>query len=115
MIGQRVTPNIQVSIGRELRQYQAYVTTAPANLDAPATFTLYSGPLSIVAGMAADSIAFDAISSKKPARLVLVDEDEIESQRARYHEGRHLFRAADPVLYGLDTLQNWLWNRIEAR
>ena len=71
MIGQRVTPNIQVSIGRELRLYQAYVTTAPANLDAPATFTLYTGPLSIVSGMAADSITFDAVSSKAPARLVL--------------------------------------------
>jgi hypothetical protein len=115
MIGQRETPNIQVSIGQELRLYQAYVTTAPANLDAPATFTLHTGPLSDVSGMAADSITFDAVSSKAPARLVLVDEDEIECQRARYHEGRHLFRAADPVLYGLDTLQSWLWNRIEAR
>jgi hypothetical protein len=114
MIGQSLTPNIEVSIGRELRVYRAYVTTAPAKLDAPATVTLYTGPLSDVSGMAADSITFDAASSKAPARLVLVDESEIECQRARYREGRHLFRVADPVLYGLDTLQSWLWNRIEA-
>src|SRR5262245_44490926 len=115
MIGQRLTPNIEVSIGRELRLYHAYVTTAPAQLDAPATVTLYSGPLSDVSGMAADSITFDVTRLKAPARLVLVDESELRWQRARYLEARHLFASADPVLVGLDTLQHWLWNRIEAR
>ena len=37
---------------------------------------------------------------------------ELEWQRARYREGRHLFAPADPVLVGLNTLQHWLWNRI---
>ena len=31
------TPSIEVSIGRERRLYHAYITTAPATLDAPAT------------------------------------------------------------------------------
>jgi len=115
MIKQRLTPNIEVSIGRELRLYHAYVTTAPTRLDAPATLTLYTGPLSDVSGMAADSITFDATWAKAPARLVLVDESEFEWQEARYREARHLFKSADPVLVGLDTLQHWLWNRIESR
>src|SRR5262245_16235844 len=115
MIGQRLTPNIEISIGREVRLYHAYVTTAPTKLDAPATFTLDAGPLSIVSGMTADPIAFDATWSKAPARLVLVDESEIDWQQARYREGKHLFTPADPVLVGLDALQHWLWNRIRSR
>ena len=53
--------------------------------------------------------------SKVPARLVLVDESQIDWQEKRYREARHLFAPADPVLVGLDTLQDWLWNRIKSR
>ena len=41
--------------------------------------------------------------------------EEFEWQEARYREAKHLFKSADPVLVGLDTLQHWLWNRIESR
>ena len=27
---------------------------------------------------------------------------------------KHLFKPADPVLVGLNTLQHWLWNRLGA-
>jgi hypothetical protein len=53
MDAQTFTPSIEVAIGRELRLYHAYVTTAPPKLDAPATITLYTAPFSDVSGMAA--------------------------------------------------------------
>ena len=109
---QTPTPSIEVAIGRERRLYHVYVTTAPTKLDAPATLTLYTAPLSDVSGMAADPVVLDSARAKAPARLVLVDGTQLEWQRARYHEGRHLFAPADPVLVGLDTLQHWLWSRI---
>ena len=90
------------------------MTTAPAKLDAPATLTLYTAPLSDVSGMAADPIAIDSARAKSSARLVLVDGSEFEWQHARYREEQHLFKPADPVLVGLNTLQHWLWNRLGA-
>jgi hypothetical protein len=108
------TPTIEVAIGRELRLYHAYVTTAPRKLDAPATLTLYAAPLWDVSGMAAAPITFDTTHAKAPARLVLVDGSEFEWQQARYREAQHLFKPADPVLVGLNTLQHWLWNRLGA-
>ena len=110
----RHTPTIEIAIGRELRLYHAYVTTAPAKLDAPATLTLYAAPLSDVSGMAAAPIPLDAARAKEPARLVLVDGSEFEWQQARYREAQHLFKPADPVLVGLNTLQHWLWSRLGA-
>ena len=114
MDAQTHTPIVEVAIGRELRLYHAYVTTAPAKLDAPATLTLYAAPLWDVSGMAAAPIVLDSVRAKAPARLVLVDGSELPWQRARYREAKHLFTPADPVLVGLDTLQHWLWNRIGA-
>ncbi len=52
-----ITPSIEVTIGRETRLYHAFITTAPARLDAPATVTLHTGPLSDVSGMAAKPIS----------------------------------------------------------
>src|SRR4051812_30559233 len=49
-----LTPSITVAIGRHTRVYAAFVTTAPIELDAPATVTLHAGPFSEVAGFAAD-------------------------------------------------------------
>jgi hypothetical protein len=108
------TPSIEVAIGRELRLYHAYVTTAPAKLDAPATLTLYAASLADVSGMAAEAMVFDAGRGSEPARLVLVDTGELAWQRARCREARHVFAPADPVLIGPDTLQQWLWRRIAA-
>ena len=108
------TPCIEVAIGRESRLYHAFVTTAPAKLDAPATLTLYEAPLSDVSGMAADPVALDTVRAREAARLVLVNRSELAWQRARCREARHVFAPADPVLIGLDTLQQWLWRRIAA-
>ncbi|MEZ5420283.1 MAG: hypothetical protein R2708_23495 [Vicinamibacterales bacterium] len=55
-----ITPSIEVTIGRQTRLYHAFITTAPAALDAPSTVTLYTGPLKDIAGLAADDIALDA-------------------------------------------------------
>ena len=44
MDAQTLTPIIEVAIGRELRLYHAYVTTAPAKLDAPATLRCMPRP-----------------------------------------------------------------------
>ena len=38
----RYTPSITVTIGRHTRLYFAFVTTAPAELDSPATMTLHA-------------------------------------------------------------------------
>ena len=48
------------------------------------------------------------------ARLVLVDALELAWQRAKYHGHQHDLRRADPVLVGLNTLQDWLWQRLRA-
>ena len=113
MNARRYTPTIEIAIGRELRLYHAYVTTAPVKLDAPATITVYAAPLSEVSGMAAAPMGLAAECAKTPARLVLVEESQLEWQQARYREARHIFTRADPVLVGLD-LQHRLWNRICA-
>ena len=112
MNDRRRTPTIEIAIGRELRLYHAYVTTAPARLDAPATLTVDAGPLWAISGMAEAPIAFDTAHANAPARLVLVDGNQFGWQEAKYQEARHLFKPADPVLVGLNTLQHWLWSRL---
>jgi hypothetical protein len=108
----RFTPSIEVTIGRETRLYHAFITNAPVTLDAPATVTLHTAPLADVCGMAADQIPVTATRTANPGRLVLVDGTELDWQRARYREGRHIFAPVDPVLVGPNTLQHWLWSRI---
>ena len=109
-----ITPRISVTIGRLTRLYFAFVTTAPAQLDAPSTMTLYAATFSDVAGFAADPITYDELRARTPARLVLVDAMELAWQRARYRGNQHLLLPADPVLVGLNTLQHWLWQRLRA-
>lgn len=109
-----ITPNITVTIGRHTRIYYAFVTSAPINLDAPATMTLHAATFADVAGFAADPITHDPDRARTPARLVLVDAIELAWQRARYRGNNHLFVRADPVLIGLNTLQHWLWQRLQA-
>jgi hypothetical protein len=108
-----ITPNIEVTIGRQTRLYHAFVTTAPAALDAPSTLTLYAGPIKDVAGFAVDSVALDAIKAATPSRLVLIDTAELGWQRARCRSRAHRLTPADPVLVGLNTLQQWLWQRLQ--
>ena len=53
MNDRRRTPTIEIAIGREVRLYHAYVTTAPAKLDAPATLTVDAGPQRVLGGQRA--------------------------------------------------------------
>ena len=112
MLASRNTPSIEVTIGRETRLYHAFITNAPVTLDAPATVTLHTAPLADVCGLAADPIPVTTTLTTNAGRLVLVDGTELDWQRARYREGRHLFAPVDPVLVGLNALQHWLWSRI---
>ena len=109
-----ITPSIGVTIGRQMRLFHAFVTTAPAVLDAPSTVTLYLATLSDVSGLAAEPMALHGMRATTSARLVLVDSTELDWQRARYREGRHVFTTADPVLVGLNSLQHWLWQRLRT-
>ena len=108
-----LTPIITVAIGHHTRAYFAFVTTAPATLDAPATVTLHTASLSDAAGLAADPPPIDVAHAKAPARLILVDAVELREQRARCREGLHRLLPADPMLVGLNTLQHWLWRRLQ--
>lgn len=109
-----ITPSITVTIGRHTRLYFAFVTTAPSELDSPATVTLHASTFADVVSFAADPITHDAIRGRSPGRLVLVDAMELAWQRARYRGNQHLLLPADPVLVGLNTLQHWLWQRLQA-
>ena len=108
------TPSIIVTIGRHTRIYYAFVTTAPAELDSPATVTLHASTFSDVVGFAADPITHDQLQGQGSGRLVLVDAMELAWQRAKYRGHQHLLLPADPVLVGLNTLQHWLWQRLQA-
>jgi hypothetical protein len=48
------------------------------------------------------------------ARLILVDAMELAWQRAKYRGNQHQLLSADPGLVGLNTLQHWLWQRLQA-
>jgi len=109
-----ITPSITVTIGRHTRLYFAFITTAPAALDSPATMTLHAGTLADVVGFAADACVHDEMRARTPARLVLVDAMELAWQRARYRGHQHRLVAADRGLVGHHTLQHWLWQRLQA-
>ena len=107
------TPSIEVTIGRQTRLYHAFITTAPATLDAPSTVTLYAGPLRDVAGLAGEELTIDTTKAATPSRLVLIDTTELGWQRARCRAKAHRLLPADPVLVGFTTLQQWLWQRLQ--
>jgi hypothetical protein len=109
-----LTPSITVTIGHHTRLYVAFVTTAPTELDAPATVTLHAATFADVAALAAEPIRRDALRGWMPARLVLIDAMELAWQRARYRRNQHLLLPADPVRVGLNRLRHWLWQRISA-
>ena len=109
-----ITPSITVTIGQHTRLYFAFVTTAPVDLDSPSTMTLHASTFSDVAGFAADPTPFDDRLGRVPTRLVLVDAMELAWQRAQVRGNRYLLLPVDPLLLGLNTLQNWLWQRLQA-
>jgi len=108
----RIPSAVDVTIGGETRNYEAFVTTAPAALDRPSTVTLSESNFAEVAGWAADPLPFDATFAGTPARLVLIRRADLELQKAYYREGRYLLAPTDPVLVDANTLQHWLWNRL---
>jgi hypothetical protein len=114
MTERSLTPNITVTIGHHTRIYFAFVTTAPTELDSPATVTLHSATFADVAGFAADPITLDEAHGRISARLNLVDAMELAWQRAKYRGNQHQLLSADPGLVGLNTLQHWLWQRLQA-
>ncbi len=114
MLNRSLTPSITVTIGRHTRLYFAFVTTAPAELDSPATVTLHADAFSEIAGFAAESVTHDESRGRMPGRLILVDATELAWQRAKTRGHEHLLLPADPVLVGLNTLQHWLWQRLKA-
>ena len=109
-----IMPSITVTIGRHTRIYYAFVTTAPVELDSPATVTLHASTFSDVVGFAADPMTHDTVRGGTPARLVLIDAMELAWQRAKYRGHNHLLLPADHGLVGLNTLQHWLWQRLQA-
>jgi len=118
MLGETMadTPNhasIVVPMGGQSRRYEAFVTSAPARLDAPSTMTLYASTLADVAMFAASEVTIGATAGCG-ARLILVDTTELTWQRARCREARHLLVPADPWLAGANTLQPWLWRRLRG-
>jgi hypothetical protein len=114
MFERSLTPNITVTIGHHTRIYFAFVTTAPTELDSPATVTLHAATFADVVTLAAEPVTFDRARGRTPARLVLVDAMELAWQRAKYRGHQHPLLSADPGLVGLNTLQHWLWQRFQA-
>ena len=108
-----LTPSITVTIGHHTRIYVAFVTTAPTELDSPATVTLYASTFADVSGFAAEPLTLDRTRGRIPARLVLVDAMELAWQRAKYRGNEHSLMPADPGLVGLNTLHHWLWQRLQ--
>ena len=109
-----MAPSVSVTIGRHTRQYFAFVTTAPDAFDSPATLTLQYGPFGEVIGFAGAPIPHENVR-RTTARLVLIDAMELAWQRAKYHGHQYLFLPADSRLAGPNTLQQWLWQRLEGR
>lgn len=109
-----ITPSITVTIGRHTRQYFAFVTTAPADLDTPGTVTLHVGSFTELAGFVADPFIHDIPETSIRARLVLVDAMELAWQRSKCRAQEHRLLRADPNLVALNTLQHWLWQRLQA-
>src|SRR4030095_15074323 len=114
MFERSLTPNITVTIGHHTRIYFAFVTTAPTELDSPATVTLHAATFADVVNLAAEAITVDSSLCSTPARLVLVDAMELAWQRAKYRGHEHRLLPADPGLVSLNTLQHWLSPRLPA-
>jgi hypothetical protein len=109
MTERSLTPNITVTIGHHTRLYFAFITTAPAELDSPATITLLADTLLELSCYAEDPFSLDTTRSQYASRLVLVDALECAWQCAKYEGNGHLLIAADPRLAGFNTLQELLW------
>lgn len=109
-----MAPSVSVTIGRHTRQYFAFVTTAPDGCDSAATLTLQRGPFGEIIRFAGAPVPHERMR-RTTARVVLIDAMELAWQRAKYHGHHYLFLPADARLAGPNTLQQWLWQRLEGR
>lgn len=100
------TGHVSGAIGGQVRLYHAYITTAPASLDAPSTVTLYDSTATDLAGFAIDPDAIQRLGPRTSARLVLIDAVEFTWPPG---EARHQLTAPNGVLVSSSTLQLWLW------
>ena len=57
----------------------------------------------------------DDARARTPSRLILIANTELAWQRARCRTRAHRIAPADPVLVGRNTLQQWLWQRLQAQ
>ena len=112
MLATSHTTTIAVTIGRRTRHYRAFITTAPRRLDTPSTVTLCATPLADAAMLAANDIPLDGSLKGSLARVILVDVQELEWQRARCRQGRHVLIQPDPALLSTAALQTYLWQRL---
>jgi hypothetical protein len=110
MLNRSLTPSITVTIGRHTRLYFAFITTAPAELDSPATITLLADTLLELSCYAEDPFSLDTTRSRYASRLVLMDAFQRAWQCAKYEGNGHLLIAADPRMADFNTLQEMLWH-----
>ena len=109
MLNRSRTPCISVTIGRHECLYDAFITTAPGQLDLAGTITLLADTLLELPCYAEDPFSLDTTHSRYAARLVLVDSLYSPWQCAKYEGNGHLLIAADPRLAEFNTLQQLLW------
>lgn len=114
MIALACAPSIVVTVGRGSRLFNLYLTTAPVILDAPSTVTLHSAPLDNIAILADVSLSMDAANARVPSRLVLIDSLELDWQRRTLKENGYRLIGADPHLLCHDSLERWLWQRLQS-
>jgi len=74
----------------------------------------WSATFADVVNLAAEAVTFESSLGATPARLVLVDAMELAWQRATYRGHQHRLLPADPGLVGRNTLQHWLWQRLQT-
>ena len=116
MLDRSLTPSITVTIGRHTRLYFAFITTAPADLDSPATITLlrrHSAGALRLRGRPFHASITTAQPVRRAARARGCNL-EFAWQRAKYRGHSICCSPADPVLAGLNTLQHWLWQRLQT-
>jgi hypothetical protein len=115
MTERSLTPNITVTIGHHTRVYFAFVTTAPTELDSPATVTLHAATLADVVTLAAEPVTFDSTRSRTPGAAGPGRRDGTRVATSEVSRAiHHALLPADPGLVGLNTLQHWLWQRLQT-
>ncbi len=110
----RYTPRIVIAIGDDLGTFSAFITGAPARLDAPSTITLYESTHGDFTRFAISTDDIAPTRSGRLVRLVLVAAAEEKWQHARYAEEGHRLVPPDDVMVSARTLQLWLWQRLKA-